>query len=160
MVATSASKSMFHLTQEVVQADGAHTSFGKYTLFSAYTTTANANMSPVAFGLIFGNENIKNWTLFWDFVSNVHPTINRPQVTIMTDQDKGSIKAVAQCIPLAFNFHCSYHCRENIIKACGGGQGKKPLTALWLYNKLSDCSNMRQVNVEITKNLDKLHERD
>ena len=160
LVATSSSKNMFPLTQEVVQADGAHTSFGKYTLFSAYTTTANANMSPVAFGLIFGNENIKNWTLFWNFVTSVHPSINRPQVTIMTDQDKGSIKALAQCIPLAHNFHCSYHRRENIIKACGGGKGKKPLTALWLYNKLSDCSNMRQVNVEITKYLDKLHERD
>jgi hypothetical protein len=30
LVATSVSKSMFQTTQEVVQADGAHTSFGKY----------------------------------------------------------------------------------------------------------------------------------
>jgi hypothetical protein len=151
---------MFPTTQEVVQADGAHTSFGKYTLFSAYSTTANANMSRVAFELIFGNENIKNWTLFWEFVREVHPLIDIPQVTIMTDQDKGSIKAVAKCIPSAFNFHCSYHRRENIIKACGGGQGKKPHTALWSYNRLSACSNMQQINAEIEKHLDKLHERD
>ena len=117
-------------------------------------------MSSVAFGLIFGNENIKNWLLFWEFVYQVHPMINRPQVTIMTDHDKGSIKAVAQCIHLAYNFHCSYHRRENIIKACGGGQGKKPLTALWLYNRLSSCSNMQQINAEINKHLDMLHERD
>ena len=160
LVATSASKSMFPTTQEVVQADGAHTSFGKYTLFSAYSTTANANMSRVAFELIFGNENIKNWTLFWEFVREVHPLIDIPQVTIMTDQDKGSIKAVAKCIPSAFNFHCSYHRRENIIKACGRGQGKKPHTALWSYNRLSACSNMQQINAEIEKHLDKLHKRD
>ncbi len=106
------------------------------------------------------HENIKNWTLFWEFVREVHPLIDIPQVTIMTDQDKGSIKAVAKCIPSAFNFHCSYHRRENIIKACGGGQGKKPHTALWLYNRLSACSNMQQINAEIEKHLDKLHERD
>ena len=36
---------MFQTTQEVVQADTAHTSFGKYTLFSAYSTMANGNMA-------------------------------------------------------------------------------------------------------------------
>ncbi len=64
LVATSASKSIFDTTHEVVQADGAHTLFGKYTLFLVYSTTANANMSSVAFGILFGNEDIKNWTLF------------------------------------------------------------------------------------------------
>ncbi len=78
LVATSVSKTMFQTTQEVVQADGAHTLFGKYTLFSAYTTTANGNMTNVAFGILFGNEDIKNWTLFWNFVKKVHPSINRP----------------------------------------------------------------------------------
>ncbi len=64
LVATSVSKTMFQTTHEMVQADGAHTSFGKYTLFSAYTTMANGNMANVAFGILFGNEDIKNWTLF------------------------------------------------------------------------------------------------
>ena len=78
LVSTSSSKSKFRTMQELVQADGAHTSFGKYTLFSGYTMTANANMSSVAFGILFDSENIENWTLFWDFVSKVHPTINCP----------------------------------------------------------------------------------
>ena len=51
---------MFLTTQEVVQADGAHTSFGKYTLFSAYTTMANGNMANIAFRILFGNEDTKN----------------------------------------------------------------------------------------------------
>ena len=160
LVATSSSKSMFQLTQEVVQADGAHTSFGKYTLFLAYTMTTNSNMSSVAFGILFGNEDTKNWTIFWDFVCRVHPTINHPQVMIMTNQDKGLIASVANVTPQAHNFHCSHHRRENIIKACGGGKGIKPLTALWLYTKLSECSNMQEINTETAKYLQQLHKRD
>ena len=47
-----------------------YSSFGKYTLFSAYATTANGNMSPLAFGLLFGNEDTNNWSKFWSFVKN------------------------------------------------------------------------------------------
>jgi hypothetical protein len=78
----------------------------------------------------------------------------------MTDQDKGSIASVANVTPQAHNFHCSHYRRENIIKACGGGKGIKPLTALWLYNKLSECSNMQEINTETAKFLHQLHERD
>ena len=42
--------------QDVFQADAAHTNFGKYTLYSCYGSTANGNTSPIAFALIFGNE--------------------------------------------------------------------------------------------------------
>ena len=58
----------------MVQVDGAHTLFGKYTLFSAFTTTANANMSSVAFGILFGNEEIKKWRLFWDLLQGYSPS--------------------------------------------------------------------------------------
>jgi hypothetical protein len=88
LVAPSMSKHLVHHMQEVIQADGAHTSFGKYTIFSAYASTANGNMVNLAFGMLFRNEDLRNWTHFWEFVVNVHPTINRPQVTILTDQDK------------------------------------------------------------------------
>lgn len=73
-------------------------------LFSAYTTMANGDMSSVAFGILFGNKDMKNWMLFCDFMSRKHPTINHPEVTVMTDQDKGSITAVTTCIPKAHNF--------------------------------------------------------
>ena len=161
LIAMSVSKSMFQTTQEVVQADGAHTLFGKYTLFSAYTTTANGNMANIALGILFGNEDTKNWTVFWNFVRKIHPTNNRPQVTLMTDQDKGSIKSVQECIPEAFNFHCSYHRRENINKYCGGGTKKgKPLTALWLFCRLSACNNMQQLKAEEQKYIEQLHPTD
>jgi hypothetical protein len=65
LFATSSSKHLAPLFQPPVQADGAHSSFGKYTLYSAYAMTANENMSPLAFGLLFGNEDTKNWSMFW-----------------------------------------------------------------------------------------------
>jgi hypothetical protein len=99
--------------------------------------------------------------LFWNFVNKVHPTINRPQVTLMTDQDKGSIASVKLCIPRAFNFHCSYHRRENINKYCGNGtKGMKPFTAIWLFGHLSGCSNMQQLKSEEAKYIDQLHPTD
>ncbi len=47
LIATSSSKYLVPLLQDVIQADGAHASYGKYILFSAYGTTANGNMSPL-----------------------------------------------------------------------------------------------------------------
>jgi hypothetical protein len=89
LFATSSRKHLAPLLQPVVQADGAHFSFGKYTLYSAYAMTANGNMSPLVFGLLFGNEDTKNWSKFWSYVKKIHPCINSPEVTILTDQDKG-----------------------------------------------------------------------
>jgi hypothetical protein len=44
--------------QKVFMADACDLNFGKYTtLFSCYGITANSNASPVAFAIIFGNEN-------------------------------------------------------------------------------------------------------
>ena len=120
LVATSMSKELVHTSQEVVQTDAAHTYFGKYTLFSTYTTTANANMVNLAFGLLFRNEDSRNWNHFWKFVHEVHPSVNAPHYTFLTDQDKGSINAVRGNLPQAFNFHCLYNHRQNIIKTCVG----------------------------------------
>jgi hypothetical protein len=118
-------------------------------------------MSSIAFGILFGNEDIKNWTLFWKFVARIHPIINRPVVTLLTDQDKGSITSVAEVIPLAHNFHCSYHRRQKILSKCGGGvSGTKPLTLLWLYNMLSNCSNVQQLESYANKYLYQLFPTD
>jgi hypothetical protein len=52
----SGAKNTVPLLQTVYQADAAHMNFGKYTLYSCYGITANCNAFPVAFGIIFGNE--------------------------------------------------------------------------------------------------------
>jgi len=102
--------------QNLYQADAAHLQFGKYTFYSAYGTTANANASPIAFGILFGNEDKKNWEQFWEFAKVLHPHLDSEEVTIVTDQDKGSKSAIARVLPKAKNFHCSWHRRSNILK--------------------------------------------
>ncbi len=52
----SAAKNEVPLLQTVYQADAAHMNFGRYTLYSCYGITTNCNAFPVAFGIIFGNE--------------------------------------------------------------------------------------------------------
>lgn len=54
---------MVPLLEDVVQADGAHKSYGKYTLFTAYGTSANGNMVLVAGAILFGNEDKVNCQL-------------------------------------------------------------------------------------------------
>jgi hypothetical protein len=105
--------------QDLYQADAAYLDFGKYTFFSAYGSTANANAYPLAFGIIFGNEDKISWTKFWNFVKDVHgeDDFGHPCTTIITDQDKGSKGAIADVFPHIANFHCSWHRRSNILKA-------------------------------------------
>ncbi len=47
----STSKEQYPFLQEVLQADAAHMSFGKYTLYSVYGTNANGTMSALGFVL-------------------------------------------------------------------------------------------------------------
>ncbi len=67
-IATSTSKLQGPFLQDVIQADAAHMSFGKYTLFLAYANTANGTMAPLGFAMMFGNEDMTNWVRFWKFI--------------------------------------------------------------------------------------------
>ena len=60
LVAPSTSKAQAPFLQDVIPTGGVHMSFGKYTLFTAYGMTANANMSPLAYEIYFGNEDKAN----------------------------------------------------------------------------------------------------
>ncbi len=82
---TSGARKAVPFLQQVFQADACHMSFGKYTLYSCYGTTANCNTYPVAFGILFGNEDKEGWMYFWDFAKSIHPSIDDSRVTIITD---------------------------------------------------------------------------
>jgi hypothetical protein len=140
LVAPSTSKFQAPFLQDVIQANAAHMSFGKYTLFSAYASTANMTMAALGFAILFGNEDKNNWTKFWKFIKNTHPIINLNNKTIITDQDKGSIALIKDIIPEAALFHCSFHHCQNIIKKYGGGKGHVPLSCLWMYQLLVKCN--------------------
>ena len=133
-ISLSTARATVPLLQPVYQADAAHTNFGKYTLYSCYGVSSNGNTFPVCFGIVFGNEDKEGWTRFWKFATQIHPCINRPTTTVITDQQKGSIPAFAEVVPLAVNFFCSFHRRENIKKFVRGGTGT--YSCMWLYNLL------------------------
>jgi hypothetical protein len=74
--------------------------FGKYTLYSCCGTTANCNTYPVAFRILFGNEDKEGWNIFWNFSKLVHPSIDDTRVAIITDQAKGLTESIADVLPL------------------------------------------------------------
>ncbi len=118
---TSGAQKAVPFLQQVFQADACHMSFGKYTLFFCYRTTANCNAYPVAFGILFGNEDKEGGMNFGDFAKSVHPSIDDTRVTIITDQAKRLTQLIAEVLPLTGHFHCSYHRHQNILKFVRGG---------------------------------------
>ncbi len=58
--------------------------------------TANSNASPVAFVILFGNENTSTWRQFWKYCRDLHPCIDSGNITIITDQDKGQKNAISE----------------------------------------------------------------
>ncbi len=100
LFSTSGTRKAVSFLQRVFQADACHMSFGKYTLYYCYGTTANCNTYPVAFGILFGNEGKEGWMDFWDFAKSIHPSIDNTRVTIMTDQAKGLTQLIAEVLPL------------------------------------------------------------
>jgi len=131
--------------QSVIQADACHLNFGKYTLYSAYATSANAGCIPIAFGILFGNEDADGWTHFWQFAKETHLWLRQDnKITIITDQDKGSSSAIAQVLPNVGNFHCSFHRRMNIHKNCKN-RTKKEVKAIQAFEGLISCKNMEEL---------------
>ncbi len=131
---TSASiKTVPHL-QQVIQADATYMQFGKYTLFSAYGSTADGSMFPVAFAIMFRNESKESWGHFWRFAAKHHLSLNCQIIMLFVDQDKGLIHAIKQYVPIGHHFHCSWHRKGNIMKSCGGGI--KVNSGWWYFNQL------------------------
>lgn len=82
--------------QDVLQVDAVRCSFGKYTLYLCYGTTANCNMAPVAFAILFSNEDEVGWEAFWKFALKHHPRLNHYSKTYITDQAKGLVDLVKE----------------------------------------------------------------
>jgi hypothetical protein len=130
----SFSKHAVPYLQDVFQADAAHCNFGKYTLYLCYGTTANCNTAPVAFAILFGNEDKDSWEAFSKFTLTHHVELNHYSKTYITDQAKGLVELVKGVMNEAGHFHCSYQQRNNILTYCKGGT--KTYSAAWLYDKL------------------------
>jgi len=145
-IATSTSKKQVPFVQDVIlQADGAHMSFGKYTLFSVYANSVNGAMVSLGFAILFGNEDTSNWIKFWKFIKFIYPIVNQPTKTVITNQDKGSLASIRQIVPETGLFHCAFHRWQNIKKKFGGGEGNTPLTCLLMVNILVKCNSIGSI---------------
>ncbi len=120
-MAASTGKQNVPMLQTIYQSDAAHMNFGKYTLYSCYGITAYCNASPVTFSIVFGNEDKSGW-VDWTFTMKMHPCLNAPEITIITNREKGFIEAIAEVLPLAVNFFCSFHQKKNIETFVKGGK--------------------------------------
>ncbi len=89
-MAASTSKQNVPLLQTVYQSDAAHMNFGKYTLYSCYKITANCNASPVAFAIVFGNEDESEWVDSWTFAKKIHPCLNTPETLCLSYRGQGT----------------------------------------------------------------------
>jgi hypothetical protein len=77
---------------------------------------------------------------FWQFAKGVHPCLNTPQTTIITDQAKVSVEAICKDHSSQKKSYCLFHCCQNIAKFVKGGKGK--YSCLWMYNLLMKASLM------------------
>jgi hypothetical protein len=101
----------------VFLADSCHLNFKKYTMFSCYGVSANANMLPVGFAIIFDNENMSSWKDFWRFILCTHPSFDRAEVTIILDQDKGIKSAIEEVLQSVGHFFCSLYRHKKYTSA-------------------------------------------
>ena len=158
LFATLASKTTVPQLHNVIQADAAHMNFGKYTLYSTYGNTANANMSPVAFAIIFGNKDRVGWTKFWKFAVETHPSLNSSEITIITDHEKGQIAVIEECLPNAFHFHCTVHCQKNMTSHFNM-RFDKVNSCRWMFDHLVECKTHFDVLKLAEKHFDKMSEK-
>ena len=114
-------------------------------------------MAPVGFAIVLGNKNGMTWKEFGQFVKEVHPTMNLPDVTIVTDQDMGQKSAISEVMDQAGHFHCAHHRRGDIIKMCGAASGNRIYLALWVYNCLVGCRMVKKIEREKTASMEMMH---
>ncbi len=93
---------------------------------------------------------------FWNFIKKTYPIVNQSHYTIITNQDKDSLLAMEDTVPLVGRFLCSFHCQQNIVKICGGGKGQKVLFDLWVYNLLIGCKSVASFSATRKKYEDKM----
>jgi hypothetical protein len=135
-------------------------SFGTYRLYLVYGTNANGTMSALGFALLFGIEDKQSWMQFWNFMKKTHPIVDQSNYTIITNQDKVSLAAMENAVPLVGRFLCSFHCQQNIVKKCSDRKGSKSAVCSVGYNLLMGCKSVASLSATRKKYEDKMNSTD
>jgi hypothetical protein len=145
-ISPSTSKKQVPFLQEVLQADAAYMSFGKYTLYSVYGTNANGFMSALGFALCLAMRTSKVGCNFGTSLRKHTQLLTSPIIQSSPTRTRVLFLAMEDTVPLAGRFLCSFHRQQHIIKKCGGGKVQKALSALWVYNLLIGCKSVASLS--------------
>ena len=94
--------------------------------------------------ILFGNEDKEGWVQFWNFALSIHPSLDQEDTTIITDQAKGLKEALAEVLPGAGHFLCSFHRLQNIAKIVKGGNVE--YSCSWMFKKLLHAKNRAEIS--------------
>lgn len=96
----------------------------QYSLLIVWIHCKHGLIFFIAHAIIAGNEDCESWTAFFEFVCRVFPSLDDHENTIVSDRDKGLIKAFSKTFDNAHGFHCSMHRHGKIVGRYGKAVGE------------------------------------
>jgi hypothetical protein len=125
-VMLGSTRATVHTLRPFYALDGTHTrSRYNITLLLAVGIDAEDHVLPLAWALVPGESEIW-WSWFCEHLARAFEDALLPQYVIISDRDKGLLKAVESKLPGACHAMCCQHIAENIHKRFG-----KEHKALW-----------------------------
>ena len=99
----------------VVCLDGTHLQGkSKGVLYLATTNSANNEIFLIAFALMSGNEDFRNWLWFLMQLKQAYRILHEQKFIFLSDRDKGLQKALAKVYPENLSTSCIFHLRQNV----------------------------------------------
>ena len=68
----------------------------------------------LAHSILSGNEDKRGWKLFFKFVMDHYPEIDHPDISIVSDRDKGLVEPLSSVLHSLNSFFCTRH-RSGIL---------------------------------------------
>lgn len=114
-----------HHLQRLISVDGCHTtSFYDLVILIAVGFDGDNRIYPLAWAVVTG-ENYRSWRWSFRHLQLSYPWISTAGLSVLSDRQKGLIKAVTQVLPLASHYYCIQYLGDNIQQRFGGLAGKE-----------------------------------
>ena len=113
-------------------------------IFIATGMTGESNLLPFAIA-VASIENEQNWTWFLQMLLKAIPDMNREDVFISSDRDKGLLAAQRTVLPAAHSSFCVLHLERNVNSKFGTNIKKK----LWDAARANTISAFQEAMANI-----------
>ena len=139
----------------VLSADACHLrSKFQGTLFMATVKTGNNEIYPVALCITAENESYKGWKFFLENLKKSCPCMVIPlpgndkykYYTIISDREKGMIRACSELFPNNHHMHCSVHIARNVQKQFGNVASRIVSKIAQTYSIIEESELMDELN--------------